>query len=102
LAELAATGLPAIVLPYPAATNDHQLRNAEVFAAAGACQLLDERQLPGRLDNHLARAVTELAAAPPKRVRMAQAMTRLARPDATRRVARRIVGLLAGRQLSAV
>ncbi len=102
LAELAATGLPAIVLPYPAATNDHQLRNAEVFAAAGACQLLDERQLPGRLDNHLARAVNELAAAPPKRVRMAQAMTRLARPDATRRVARRVVGLLAGRQLSAV
>lgn len=102
LAELAASGLPAILLPYPAATDDHQRKNADVFQAAGACRTLDERELPGRLDNHLATCVAELAAAAPARVRMAQAMARLARPDATRRVAKRIGGLLAERRLAAV
>ena len=36
LAELAAVGLPALLIPYPHATDRHQRRNADVFAAAGA------------------------------------------------------------------
>ncbi len=55
---------------------------------------LDQRELPGRLDNHLARAIVELATGHPLRVRMAEAISRLARPDATRQVARAIVSLL--------
>ena len=102
LAELAASGVPAILLPFPHASDDHQRKNAEVFAAAGAAKALDERALVGRLDNHLAVAIGELAGAPRVRVRMAQAMTRLARPDATRRVARSIGALLESSRLAAV
>lgn len=102
LAELAVSGLPAILLPFPAATDDHQRKNAEVFVTAGGCRLLDQRELTGRLDNHLARAVIELTGDHPLRVRMAHAMTRLARPDATARVAEMIQSLLAERLLAAV
>lgn len=100
LAELAASGLPAIVLPFPAATDDHQRKNAEAFSAAGACRILDEREVSGRLDNRLAEVTIELAGDHRQRVRMAQGMTSLARPQATRRVARTIVALLQSRQLS--
>ncbi len=100
LAELAASGLPAIVLPYPAATDDHQRKNADAFVAAGACRLVDEREVQGRLDNRLAQLAIELASDHRQRVRMAQAMTALARPQATRRVARSIAALLQARQLA--
>jgi UDP-N-acetylglucosamine--N-acetylmuramyl-(pentapeptide) pyrophosphoryl-undecaprenol N-acetylglucosamine transferase len=100
LAELAASGLPAIVLPYPAATDDHQRKNAERFAAAGACRILDEREVKGRLDNALAQLTIELLGDHRQRVRMAQSMTSLARPLATRRVARSIAALLQSRQLA--
>jgi UDP-N-acetylglucosamine--N-acetylmuramyl-(pentapeptide) pyrophosphoryl-undecaprenol N-acetylglucosamine transferase len=94
LAELAAAGVPAILLPFPKATNNHQRMNADVFAAAGACKTLDERELTGRLDNHLASALAELTTGHRLRVRMAQAITRLARPDATRHVAKSIAAIL--------
>jgi UDP-N-acetylglucosamine--N-acetylmuramyl-(pentapeptide) pyrophosphoryl-undecaprenol N-acetylglucosamine transferase len=100
LAELAASGLPAIVLPFPKATNNHQRKNADLFAAAGACQTLDQRELEGRLDNHLAAAVSELATGHALRVRMAHAMTQLARPEATRRVAKSIGILLQSIELT--
>ncbi len=101
LAELAASGLPAIVLPYPAAKDDHQRKNADVFAAAGGCRILDERDVQGRLDNRLAQLTIELASDHRQRVRMAQAIAALARPHATRRVARWIAALLQARQLTA-
>jgi UDP-N-acetylglucosamine--N-acetylmuramyl-(pentapeptide) pyrophosphoryl-undecaprenol N-acetylglucosamine transferase len=100
LAELAASGVPAILLPYPQATDDHQLKNAEVFAAAGGARLLDERQLSGRLDNHLASAVVELATNPALRGKMASAIARLARPQATARVTKLIGLVLEDRQLA--
>ena len=56
--------------------------------------------MEGRLDNQLAELTIELAGDHRQRVRMAQAMTALARPQATRRVARTIVALLQSRQLS--
>src|SRR5262249_39040684 len=45
LAELAATGVPAVLIPYPHASNDHQGLNAEVFRSAGAAQIVDEREI---------------------------------------------------------
>jgi UDP-N-acetylglucosamine--N-acetylmuramyl-(pentapeptide) pyrophosphoryl-undecaprenol N-acetylglucosamine transferase len=100
LAELAASGVPAILLPFPKATDNHQRKNADAFSAVGACKTLDERELDGRLDNHLAAAVVELATAHPQRIRMAQAMTQLARPEATRRVAKSVGLLLHSIQLA--
>ncbi len=102
LAELSATGVPAILLPLARATNDHQRKNADVFSAAGACRTLDARELEGRLDNHLARTVVDLASSHSERAHMAHAMTRLSRLDATRRVAQSIGMLLRSIELAAV
>ena len=45
VAELAAAGLPAILVPFPAAVDDHQTRNADYAVRAGAALLLPERDL---------------------------------------------------------
>jgi UDP-N-acetylglucosamine--N-acetylmuramyl-(pentapeptide) pyrophosphoryl-undecaprenol N-acetylglucosamine transferase len=88
LAELAVMGAPALVCPYPHATNDHQRRNAVEFAAAGACIIADERELN---DQGLATAVLRLLADGRQREQMSLAMRLLARPHAARRVADLIV-----------
>jgi UDP-N-acetylglucosamine--N-acetylmuramyl-(pentapeptide) pyrophosphoryl-undecaprenol N-acetylglucosamine transferase len=87
LAELAAAGLPAILLPYPQAADDHQRKNADVFVQAGGALLLDERDLPGRPDDHLAEALASLAVQSDRRAFMAAAMHSLARPRAAADVA---------------
>ena len=87
LAELATASLPAILVPYPYAADDHQRRNADVFSAAGACLTLDEREHAGRIEDHLASALSKLVTNEPKRDRMSTKMARLARPNATHDVA---------------
>ncbi len=47
LGELAATGTPALLVPYPFATADHQRHNAEAYAASGAARVLADRELSG-------------------------------------------------------
>ncbi len=49
LAELAAFALPALLIPYPYAADDHQTRNAEIFVKANAAFLLPESELSGEL-----------------------------------------------------
>ncbi|NQU20065.1 MAG: UDP-N-acetylglucosamine--N-acetylmuramyl-(pentapeptide) pyrophosphoryl-undecaprenol N-acetylglucosamine transferase [Candidatus Nealsonbacteria bacterium] len=80
LAELAAAGVPAVLLPYPHATDDHQLRNAEVFAAAGGSIVLD------RCDR-LAGTISELLGDRQRRTTMSTAMRGLAHGDAVAEVA---------------
>ena len=87
LAELAASGTPAILVPLPTATDDHQRRNAEVVARAGAAVALDERDLTG---DTLAAAITGLVGDAERRRRMASAARQLARPDAAQRIADRV------------
>jgi UDP-N-acetylglucosamine--N-acetylmuramyl-(pentapeptide) pyrophosphoryl-undecaprenol N-acetylglucosamine transferase len=87
LAELAAAGVPAVLLPYPHAADDHQRKNADVFVAAGGALLLDERELTGRTDDHLAALLAALAAGPERLAAMSAAMCSLARPDAAANVA---------------
>ena len=48
LAELAAFALPALLIPYPYAADDHQTRNAEIFVRANAAILVQESELIGR------------------------------------------------------
>ncbi len=45
LGELAATGTPALLVPYPFATDDHQTHNARAFAAGGAARIVPDRDL---------------------------------------------------------
>lgn len=90
LAELAVTETPAVLVPYPEAADDHQRRNAEWFAEAGAARVVDQRRTAARLDVHLAAAVAEILSDRPLRDGMAAVMRRVARP----RAAETIAGLL--------
>jgi UDP-N-acetylglucosamine--N-acetylmuramyl-(pentapeptide) pyrophosphoryl-undecaprenol N-acetylglucosamine transferase len=87
LSELAAARRAAILVPLPTATDDHQRKNAEVIARAGAAELIDQRVLSGE---RLANLILALAADPTRRHRMAAAMQTFARPDAAARIADRV------------
>ena len=90
IAELTASGRPAVFVPLPTATDDHQRKNAEVLAAAGAAELIDQKNLTGEL---LALRILALAADPGRREQMAHAARRFARPDAARVIADRVLEL---------
>ena len=90
LAELAAAGRPAVLIPFPAATDDHQRKNAQVFADAGAAVVVDERELTPQ---RLAAVTASLLADSARRAAMAAAMRQLARPDAARRIVDRVFEL---------
>jgi UDP-N-acetylglucosamine--N-acetylmuramyl-(pentapeptide) pyrophosphoryl-undecaprenol N-acetylglucosamine transferase len=83
-AELAAAGRAAVLIPFAGAADDHQRINARAMSEAGAAVMLEERALDGKA---LARAVSDLVAAPERLAAMQQAARRLARPDAAARVA---------------
>ena len=87
LSELAASGRPAILVPLPTSSDDHQRKNAEVVARAGAAVVIEERELKG---GALADAVLSLLADPNRRREMGRAAARLARPDAAARIADRV------------
>jgi UDP-N-acetylglucosamine--N-acetylmuramyl-(pentapeptide) pyrophosphoryl-undecaprenol N-acetylglucosamine transferase len=87
LAELAASGTPAILVPLPNSTDDHQRRNAEVVARAGAAVTLEERDLSGET---LAAAISGLVGDAERHRRMVIAARQLARPDAAQRIADRV------------
>ncbi|HXG33428.1 MAG TPA: undecaprenyldiphospho-muramoylpentapeptide beta-N-acetylglucosaminyltransferase [Bryobacteraceae bacterium] len=95
VAELAAAGRPAILVPFPYAADDHQLRNAEAAARIGAARLVLDHELTGE---RLFREVTELAAQPERLEQMGRAARTLARPDAARRAADRLEEAAAGRR----
>ena len=90
LAEVAAAGKPAILVPLPTAADDHQRRNAEVLVAAGAARLLEQRALTGET---LAAQVLALAGDPAERARMEAAARSLGRPDAAAVIADRVLAL---------
>jgi UDP-N-acetylglucosamine--N-acetylmuramyl-(pentapeptide) pyrophosphoryl-undecaprenol N-acetylglucosamine transferase len=98
LAELAAAGVPALLLPYPHAAGDHQRHNAEVFVKAGGAVMLDERRVPGRLDHRLADALRPLLIESGRRTRMSQALGRLARPGAAEDIAALIAAIAVGQR----
>ena len=73
LAELAAAGKPALLIPLPTAADDHQRKNAEVLARAGAAEVIEQRLLTGA---GLAERMLALAADPLRRESMAERCTR--------------------------
>ncbi|HEV2176095.1 MAG TPA: undecaprenyldiphospho-muramoylpentapeptide beta-N-acetylglucosaminyltransferase [Terriglobia bacterium] len=84
LAELAAAGKAAILIPFPGATDQHQLENARAFESAGAARVIEERELT---PERLAREVMDLLSQPDRLRAMAIAARSLARPDAAGRIA---------------
>ncbi len=94
VAELALAGMPALVVPYPFAADDHQSANARALEEAGAA-----RRIPARpLDVHaLAQTIAEFVTSPGRLVLMRQAATRLARPRAATDILERCVDYLEGR-----
>jgi UDP-N-acetylglucosamine--N-acetylmuramyl-(pentapeptide) pyrophosphoryl-undecaprenol N-acetylglucosamine transferase len=88
--ELAAAGLPAILVPYPYATADHQTLNARYFERGGGAIVVAESQL-GRVPD-LARSLLDDG----DRLRaMSERMLALARPDAARAIAEDVIALAA-------
>jgi UDP-N-acetylglucosamine--N-acetylmuramyl-(pentapeptide) pyrophosphoryl-undecaprenol N-acetylglucosamine transferase len=90
--EIAAAGKPALLVPYPHATADHQAKNARYFERAGGAIVVPEAELD------LRRQVEELLADGDRRERMGDAMLRLARPDAADVVAEEVIALAAARR----
>ena len=82
--ELAACAIPAILVPYPHATDDHQLANAEELELAGAAEIFLDRELTPR---GLADRIEALVDDADRRAAMAAAAAAWARPDADERVA---------------
>jgi UDP-N-acetylglucosamine--N-acetylmuramyl-(pentapeptide) pyrophosphoryl-undecaprenol N-acetylglucosamine transferase len=92
--EVAAAGRPAILVPYPHATGDHQRRNAEYFAAAGGALIVDDAEARTRVPE----LVAELLADEVRLRAMSDAMRAAAKPDAAERIADELVALATARR----
>lgn len=84
VAEITAAGKPAIFIPFPRAADDHQRRNAEAIAEAGAGVLIPESELT---QGRLAQTVTELLSDPARLKEMAEKARSLGHRDAAGQVA---------------
>ena len=91
LAEVAAAGKAAILIPLPTATDDHQRKNADALATAGAADVLPQRDATG---SALAKRILSLAGDEAARRRMAAAARALARPDAAKVIVDRALELI--------
>jgi UDP-N-acetylglucosamine--N-acetylmuramyl-(pentapeptide) pyrophosphoryl-undecaprenol N-acetylglucosamine transferase len=86
--EIAAVGRPAIFVPYPFATGDHQTRNAQHFVRAGGAIMVRELDLAD-----VPELVRSLLDHPARLREMGDAMLRAARPDAAEEIADELVDM---------
>ncbi len=86
--ELAAAGRPAILVPYPFATDQHQKANAEWLAATGGAKIIMQQDLDGR---SLSSAVEEIRADPEMLRRMGKSAKAVARPGAASDIVDQII-----------
>jgi UDP-N-acetylglucosamine--N-acetylmuramyl-(pentapeptide) pyrophosphoryl-undecaprenol N-acetylglucosamine transferase len=84
LSELAVTGTPSLLIPYPYAAEDHQSYNAAVFAAAGAALVFRQAQLTPQM---LESKVLSLLHSPEQLEQMAQSARAIAVSDSAERLA---------------
>jgi UDP-N-acetylglucosamine--N-acetylmuramyl-(pentapeptide) pyrophosphoryl-undecaprenol N-acetylglucosamine transferase len=87
--EVAAAGRPAILVPYPFATGDHQAKNAAFFKGAGGVIVMTETEL-GRVPE----LVRSLLDDPDRLTEMGEAMLRVARPNAAAEIAEELIALV--------
>jgi len=99
VAELAAAGRPAILVPYPHAADDHQSANARAMAAGGGAWRVPEPEFTG---TGLAARLGDLIAAPGLLAEAAAAARAFGRPDAAKRLAQAVLELLRPERREAV
>ena len=88
--EIAAHGKPAVLVPYPYATADHQSANARFMESAGAAVVIPDTELtPARLANEVGR----LLADPARLAAMGRASAAVARPDAAQEIAHEVLAV---------
>ena len=95
LAELTAKGIPAILVPYPYAAENHQEHNARAVEKAGAARVILNKDLTAQ---GLIQAIDELIGKPEKLQAMAKASAKLGRPEAADTISELIIELARGRQ----
>ncbi len=91
LAEVTAAGRPAILIPLPTATDDHQRHNARALEKAGAAELIEQGDLTGE---RLAGRIIALAGDRALRRRMSAAARQLAKPRAAEDIVDAVIELL--------
>ena len=88
LAEIAAVRLPAVLIPFPAATDNHQFHNARAFEQTGAARLLEQRTAR---PEDLSRALGELIHEQAVRQKMQASLANWHKPDAAEAIAQTIL-----------
>jgi len=91
LAELANVGKPAVLVPYPFAAGDHQVRNSQMIVEAGAAIMVEEKNGWGA---NLQMAIERLLTDPALREQQSTAWQKLARPTAADDIAAEIIKLI--------
>lgn len=91
LAELAAMRLPSILIPFPAATENHQFFNAQAFETAGAASLIEQKKATVEM---LTERLVELARNGLLRQKMQSALAQWEAPRAAEQIAETIVSAL--------
>jgi len=94
VAELAAAGRASILVPYPSATDEHQLQNSRALEHAGGARVIEQKDLTPQ---RLVKEVLSLLRKPGDLSLMEQKARSLARPDAAKRIADLIEELGSGR-----
>lgn len=91
VAELAAAGKVAVLVPFPQAADDHQRKNADAFVAAGAAEMIVEAELN---EERLLDVLGDLLSDDARRTEMGRRARGLAHPDAVREIGQMVAGLL--------
>jgi UDP-N-acetylglucosamine--N-acetylmuramyl-(pentapeptide) pyrophosphoryl-undecaprenol N-acetylglucosamine transferase len=83
LAELTVCRKPSILIPFPAAADNHQVMNAKSLADAGAAVMIEERNLSGEV---LAKEIRAILGDPARRQQLARAAAQLGSPQAAKEI----------------
>lgn len=90
LAELAACGIPSILIPYPYAAEDHQTYNARAFVSRGAAKMIVDKVLSGK---ELIGEIEYLKSHRDKLLIMQESSKKIGKPDAAEHIARMVLDL---------
>lgn len=91
VAELAALGLPSILVPYPHAADDHQRANAMALVRAGGARMIEDSECDG---DRMAREIAGVLGDPARLEDMAASARSVGRPDAAEKIARECIGII--------